>query len=549
MTGSRVLRCAIYTRKSSEEGLEQAFNSLDAQREACAAYIQSQRHEGWRPLPAHYDDGGFSGGTMERPALKQLLSDIAAGMVDLVVVYKVDRLTRALNDFAKIVEQLDSKNVSFVSVTQSFNTTTSMGRLTLNVLLSFAQFEREVTGERIRDKIAASKKRGMWMGGPVPLGYDCRERQLIVNDVEAQQVQHIFERYIALGNVGLLKRELHLQGHRSKTRTTKGGRTESFLFTNGALTRIITNPIYRGLVSHKGQHFVGQHEAIVSEELWKAVQAVLECRRRSHTSVPRARNRNPLLGLLSDDRERTYFVSYTKKPGHAPYRYYVTKNASDRKDRVRLPAAELEHHVIDGLRAYVADAQRVIDDVGQPCSVEKVIPALRELAATPEKAQWQTFRPLLKQVIYSSSGLDLHIDRSKLHVALGVSKQDDLNRSLCIRWSMRLHRTGHDIRLVIPSPNGEPEAAKRNPSLIRLVGQGRKWYRQLTSGAMPSLRAIATAEGFTERYVSRVLKGSLLAPDIVQRILDGRQPVTMTVRKLLDPIPSDWSEQRRYFGC
>jgi site-specific DNA recombinase len=549
MTTPSVFRCAIYTRKSSEEGLEQTFNSLDAQYEACTAYIHSQRHEGWRLLPTHYDDGGFSGGTMERPALKRLMSDIRAGKVDLVVVYKVDRLTRALNDFAKIVEQLDSKSVSFVSVTQSFNTTTSMGRLTLNVLLSFAQFEREVTGERIRDKIAASKKKGMWMGGPVPLGYDCRDRQLFVNEVEARQVRHIFERYGALGNFGLLKHELNAQGYRSKVRATKEGRPASFLFTNGALTRIVTNPIYRGLISHKGQLFLGQHDAIVPEELWKTAQANREHRRRCNTSVPRARSRNPLLGLLSDDCERTYYVSYTKKPRHSPYRYYVTKNALDRKDRARLPAVELESHVIDALRAYFADAQRVIDDLEKPSSIDKIVPTLRKLAITPEETQWQTFRPLIRKVIYSTSGLALHINRSALNVALNVPVQGDLNETLCIQRPMRLHRTGHDIRLVIPSSIGDPEAHKRNPSLIRLVAQGRKWYLQLTSGAMTSLRAIAAAEGVTERYVSRVLKGSLLAPDIVQRILDGRQPVTMTVRNLLDPIPTDWTEQRRFFGC
>ncbi len=220
---SHMLRCAIYTRKSSEEGLDQAFNSLDAQREACAAYIESQRHEGWTLLPARYDDGGFSGGNLERPAMQRLLADIAEGTLDLIVVYKVDRLTRSLSDFAKLVERLDAKNVSFVSVTQAFNTTTSMGRLTLNVLLSFAQFEREVTGERIRDKIAASKKKGMWMGGMVPLGYDVVDRKLVVNEAEAEQVRTIYRRYLELGGVAKLADALKAGGFRTRVRTAKGG--------------------------------------------------------------------------------------------------------------------------------------------------------------------------------------------------------------------------------------------------------------------------------------------------------------------------------------
>src|SRR5438552_2488090 len=250
---SKRSRCAIYARKSSEEGLEQAFNSLHAQREACAAFILSQKHEGWTVLPALYDDGGFSGGTMERPALKRLIADIEAGAIDVVVVYKVDRLTRALSDFAKLVEVFDRRGVSFVSVTQQFNTTTSMGRLTLNVLLSFAQFEREVTGERIRDKIAASKKKGLWMGGMPPLGYDVKNRKLVVNDAEARVVVDIYRRYLVLKSVRALKDELAGAGIGSKRRvrpdgTAYGGQS----FSRGALYLMLQNRVYRGEVTHKG---------------------------------------------------------------------------------------------------------------------------------------------------------------------------------------------------------------------------------------------------------------------------------------------------------
>src|SRR5580693_8764999 len=269
-------RCAIYTRKSSEEGLDQAFNSLDAQREACAAFILSQKHEGWTVLPGLYDDGGFSGGTMERPALKRLISDIEAGQIDVVVVYKVDRLTRALADFAKLVDVFDRRGVSFVSITQQFNTTTSMGRLTLNVLLSFAQFEREVTGERIRDKIAASKKKGMWMGGLVPLGYDLKGRRLVVNPKEAKIVQEIFSQYLRLGSVAELKRYLDQKRIRTKARISAGGRRfGGEPYARGGLYKLLRNEVYIGKIAHRGQSYVGQQPAIIEPEIWNNVSTLL----------------------------------------------------------------------------------------------------------------------------------------------------------------------------------------------------------------------------------------------------------------------------------
>src|SRR5450756_354082 len=270
-----IIPCAIYTRKSSEEGLEQDFNSLDAQREACAAYVLSQQHEGWRAIPTCYDDGGYSGGNMDRPALKKLLEDIDQKKIKVVVVYKVDRLTRALADFAKIVEIFDARGVSFVSVTQQFNTTTSMGRLTLNVLLSFAQFEREVTGERIRDKIAASKKKGMWMGGMPPLGFDVKNRKLVVNDAEARIVVEIYRRYLALKSVHALRDELADAGIKSKRRTRPdGAEYGGQKFSRGAFYLLLQNRLYRGEISHKGNSYPGEHPAIVDKPLWDEVQAV-----------------------------------------------------------------------------------------------------------------------------------------------------------------------------------------------------------------------------------------------------------------------------------
>ena len=301
MSAAKTLRCAVYTRKSTEDGLEQEFNSLHAQREACEAYILSQRHEGWTLVETHYDDGGFSGGNMERPGLRALLGDVESGLVDVIVVYKVDRLTRSLADFAKIVEQLDAREASFVSVTQAFNTTTSMGRLTLNVLLSFAQFEREVTGERIRDKIAASKKKGLWMGGPVPLGYEVIDRKLIPVPEEAERVRTIMRRYIGSRSANELIAQLEAEGIRTKVqRRTSGPHKGGIPFRRGSLFHLLKNPIYRGKIVHKGEVYEGEHEPIVDEQLWNAVQKRLQ-----EKAPPRRRAKNdPQQALLRGNCQR-----------------------------------------------------------------------------------------------------------------------------------------------------------------------------------------------------------------------------------------------------
>src|SRR5574337_1890768 len=278
----RRMRCAVYTRKSTDEGLDQEYNSIDAQRDAGHAYIASQRAEGWIPVADDYDDPAFSGGNMERPALRRMMADIEAGKIDVVVIYKIDRLTRSLADFSKMVEVFERYGVSFVSVTQQFNTTTSMGRLMLNILLSFAQFEREVTGERIRDKIAASKAKGMWMGGVPPLGYDVVERKLIVNEREAVLVRDIFRRYAEHGSAARLVRELDVEGHTTKAWLTQTGKQrpgrtidQQYLFT------LLRNRIYLGEISHNGQWYTGQHEAIVTSALWDGVHAFIERRKQA----------------------------------------------------------------------------------------------------------------------------------------------------------------------------------------------------------------------------------------------------------------------------
>ncbi len=354
-------RCAIYTRKSSEEGLEQDFNSLDAQRESCEAFIASQKHEGWSALAEMYDDGGISGATMDRPALKRLLADIEAGRIDTVVVYKVDRLTRSLGDFAKIVEVFDQAGVSFVSVTQAFNTTTSMGRLTLNMLLSFAQFEREVTGERIRDKIAASKKKGMWMGGLPPLGYDVDDKKLVVNLAEAKTVRHIFTRYTALGSVRALKDDLDRDVIVSKRRVDKYGRqTGGNSLARGALYLMLQNPIYRGRIVHKDQSYPGQHEAMIDQALWDRVQAILATNRVDRKNGGGARDPSLLAGLIFDAAGERMTPTHANKKGRRN-RYYVSHSLIRRgrpkasETARRVPAGEIERIVQDRIVAFLGD--------------------------------------------------------------------------------------------------------------------------------------------------------------------------------------------------
>lgn len=546
---SRALRCAIYTRKSSEEGLDQAFNSLDAQREACAAYIESQRHEGWTLLSTRYDDGGFSGGNLERPAMQRLLADIAEGKLDLIVVYKVDRLTRCLSDFAKLVEQLDAKNVSFVSVTQAFNTTTSMGRLTLNVLLSFAQFEREVTGERIRDKIAASKKKGMWMGGMVPLGYDIVDRKLVVKEPEAEQVRTIYRRYLEFGGVAKLAEALKAEGFRTRVRTAKGGTSYGGCSpSNGALFKILTNPIYRGEVRHRDARYPGQHQAIVPEHLWNAAQLLRERTRRAASTLPKAQQKNPLLGLLTDEHGRRYKAVHTTK-ARRRYRYYVAKVAENGVPAARYPADELEQHVAACIGAFLADPQRVLDAVIEPndetCATKQAIANLE--AMKTERARTQTpasWRGIVRGVRMESRALLIRIDRQRLRVALGIPESAaGPETTIDLHQPLRFHRTAHELRLVIPSEGAPEESAKRDDSLVRFIARGRHWYRQITSGEMPSIQAIAKAEGVTERYVARVLRGSLLAPVLMQKILDGQQPLSLTGRSLLDAPDIRWKGQ------
>ena len=418
------VHCAIYTRKSSEEGLEQEFNSLQAQREACEAFINSQRQEGWVCLPAAFDDGGFSGATMERPALQRLLADITAGRVDTVVVYKIDRLTRSLADFAKIVEILDARGASFVSVTQQFNTTTSMGRLTLNVLLSFAQFEREVIGERIRDKIAASKRKGMWMGGVPPLGYRVEDRKLVVIDSEAETVRAIFRCYAERGSVRLLKQELEARGINSKAWTSASGRIIGGKpFSRGALYLILRNRTYLGEIVHNGRSHPGEHPPIIDQPLWDTVQAQLASNTAERNASSRTRQPSLLAGMLFDGSGNAMTPTHAVKKG-THYRYYVsrpliTKDRSDGSAGLRLPAEAIEQLVTGRVRRWLLDPGSIYPVThANGSALRRLIACAAEIGKSwpqlPATRQRALLAGLVKRIDISANQIDIHLRATRL---------------------------------------------------------------------------------------------------------------------------------------
>jgi site-specific DNA recombinase len=537
-----ILRCAIYTRKSSEEGLEQEFNSLHAQREACTAYIASQKHEGWQPVKTHYDDGGFSGGNMERPALKQLLEDIEAGKVNAVVVYKVDRLTRSLTDFSKIIERFDKQSVSFVSVTQQFNTTSSMGRLTLNVLLSFAQFEREVTSERIRDKIAASKKKGMWMGGFVPLGYDLENRKLLINAEETKTVQYIYRRYLDLGCVRLLKEDLDRHGIHSKTRGNKSGCS----FSRGILYKILSNPIYIGQICHKGTCHPGQHQAIIDQELWERVQQHMASNSVEHKTRSSNTVSCPLANKLFDvSGERLVSVHVNKKGRR--YRYYISESLrADPKDASptgwRLPGQEIEQVIKHAALEIIHDDVAITTALQESgISIHQISSALNAVG----KIQNDT-ADLIKRFIQR---VELQQDGIRLILSLAtlvVPEIDSYAVTIVRDIPMQMKRRGAEIRLVI----GCGGTARVDQTLLKTLVRAYKWFNDLVSGKVRNMAEIASQEGVDNSYVSRVITLAFLAPDIIESVIAGRQPADLTVEKLTKRVnlPFDWTQQRQLLG-
>jgi DNA invertase Pin-like site-specific DNA recombinase len=558
------VRCAIYTRKSSEEGLEQEFNSLQAQREACEAFIDSQRHEGWVCQRAAYDDGGFSGATMDRPALQQLLADLTAGRVDTVVVYKIDRLTRSLADFAKIVEILDTKDASFVSVTQQFNTTTSMGRLTLNVLLSFAQFEREVIGERIRDKIAASKQKGMWMGGVPPLGYQAQDRKLVVVDSEAEIVRLIFRRYAELGSVRLLKDELEARDIQSKLRTSGAGRISGGKpFARGALYLMLQNRIYRGEIVHNQQCHLGEHKPIIDQPLWDAVQTQL-AGNAAQREGGKTRQPSLLAGMLFDHDGNRMTPSHAIKKG-TRYRYYVsgsliTKDRTENSGGLRIPAAEIEHLVssrvhrwlLDPGSIYKSTSARLPDASTQQRLVARAADIGKHWPELPVARKRAVLTGLIERVEVSVDQIDIRLRPSRLSALLDTaatsqSVNDDETEILSV--PVRLRRAGREIRMVIDG--ADPFAAsKPDARLIRLLIRACRFNAALAQGEGIPFAALAQREGVGRSYFTRLVRLSYLAPDITQAILDGRQPRDLTAEKLLEHsrLPLAWHDQRIALG-
>lgn len=569
--------CAIYTRKSSEEGLEQGFNSLDAQREACEAYVLSQQHEGWRLREDRYDDGGYSGGTLVRPALQRLLEDIALKRVQVVVVYKVDRLTRSLADFAKIVERFDAQGVSFVSVTQQFNTTSSMGRLTLNVLLSFAQFEREVTGERIRDKIAASKQKGLWMGGIAPMGYRAEGsvgmRTLVIDEVGASLIRHIYSRYLALGCVRSLKQELDAAcvvtpGQIAQSGRVFGGRP----FSRGQLYRMLSHPIYLGQTVHHDQVYAGQHAAIVDEDLWEAVQVKLAENRQGYQARRSSPSSSLLTGLVVDGQGQRLVPSHSQKQSRR-YRYYVSEPLitgvrEAAPAGMRLPAQELETVVLDALGSWLTDANAMLSALEPtPAAIQGLLARAKSLAhaleapaqhdaesslssRTEASAQrYAVVQALVERVVVLVDAVQIHVRVAVLRE--GKRGKQPLASLPVVRLEVPVHvqRCGLSNRLLIQGSH-QARLQAVNGRLIQQLAKGHDWLEQLTSGKVRSLGEIGTREGVQNSYVTHVIYRAFLAPDIVRAILAGTQPAYLhleMLRKLL-PLPVDWAEQRTVLG-
>jgi DNA invertase Pin-like site-specific DNA recombinase len=518
------IRCAIYTRVSTDQGLEQDFNSLDAQYDASQAYIRSQAHAGWTLIRSKYDDGGFSGGNTERPALQRLLDDVRAEKIDIIVVYKVDRLTRSLADFAKLVELFDHHGVSFVSVTQQFNTTTSMGRLTLNVLLSFAQFEREVTSERIRDKIAASKRKGLWVGGMAPLGYDTKDRKIVVNAAEADRVAAIFKRYLELGSLNPLMADLRDKGIVTKVRTLKTGATVGGIpFTRGALAHLLRNRFYIGEVAFKGEILPGEQPAIIERDLFDAVQAKLNEQITNQKTV-RMKSEALLAGCIFDDRGNRMTPSHARKRG-IKYRYYISavlvQGLQDQAGSVsRVSAPEIESLVVKAVRR----------QVGQP---------------TTSKDDVSLIHDHLARVEIQLDRLVVELD----HTPDANTKRKSRRQKIEVPW----RKAPSTRRREILSPESAPPRITRpirsenRTLLITSIARGRRWLNEIIANSGMTVETIAAREDCSSRKVNMTISLAFLAPSLVQAAINGRLPHGMGVTRLCD-LPPEWSRQHQVLG-
>jgi site-specific DNA recombinase len=517
------VRCAIYTRVSTDQGLEQDFNSLDAQYDASQAYIRSQAHAGWILLRGKYDDGGFSGGNTERPALQRLLADVTAGKIDVIVVYKVDRLTRSLADFAKLVELFDTHDVSFVSVTQQFNTTTSMGRLTLNVLLSFAQFEREVTSERIRDKIAASKRKGLWVGGMAALGYDTKDRKISINEIEADRVRTIFRSYLRLGSLNRLMTDLRDQGIVTKVRTLKTGKTVGGIpFTRGPLAHLLRNRFYIGEVAFKGEVLPGEQPAIVDRQLFDAVQAKLTQQMNNH-KIARMRSEALLAGRIFDDRGNRMTPTHVRKRG-IKYRYYLSstllQGQAQRSGSIRrVPATHIEALVTRSVREHLKPSEPIDDQ--------------SLVADYVKRVEIQQERLIIQLT---------HIEKSGRRRAQEADTLD-------VPWRKTPVTRRREMLLPASDPphHVRPIRSETRATLIASIARGRRWLNELVVDANADVERIAKREGCSVRQVNMTISLAFLAPDLVKAAIEGRLPRGIGVTRLRD-APVEWSRQTAMLG-
>ena len=510
--GPKAIRCTIYTRKSTDHGLELEFNSLDAQREACEAYIKSQASQGWQAVPKRYDDPAYSGGNLDRPAVQRLLKDIEAGLIDVVVVYKIDRLTRSLADFAKLVEVFDARAVSFVAVTQQFNTTTSMGRLTLNVLLSFAQFERELASERVRDKVAASRKKGKWTGGSLPLGYDSKDKRLVVNPAEAKIVRMIFSRYLALRSFQKLIDELNGAGIATKRREIAGRISGAIPFTYGPLAYLLKNRTYRGQTGHSGSWFNGEHEPIISSDTFEQVQELLKTNSAGRTG-PRQRTGALLSGLIYDDRGNRLSPSYSVKNG-IRYPFYVSSALlRGHKERVgsapRIAATEIEAAVLLAVRSHLSEEE------GSGLTPRMLI------------EQWIT------RIVVSGRRvvISLRAQEGEKPAAIEIPRSEQTKRDLA-----------H-----IDEENAKATAHSPNPALLQALIRAHVWLRQLFDGTYESVEALAKAADIHPKVVRSRIKFAFLAPAVTRALLNEELAPTLGVDAFND-VPLGWDEQQRHLG-
>lgn len=552
------VRCAIYTRKSSEDGLEQEFNSLDAQREACAAYITSQKIEGWVQVLESYDDGGLSGGTLERSGLLRLLADIRSGKVDQVVLYKIDRLTRSLADFAKIVDILDEAGASFVSVTQSFNTATSMGRLTLNMLLSFAQFEREVTAERIRDKIAASKKKGLWMGGNVPLGYEPNGRTLKVNETDAKIIRTIYDLYSRHQNIRKTKEESDKLGLKTAIRTLSSGRLKGGTsFSFGHIYHILTNPIYAGRIRHKAEVYPGQHPAIIEPEVWDALQqqlksgAVMSRSRKSRNGENRKKQVSLLIGKVFDETGDRLTPSHTKTAKGRRLRYYVSHRlvrSSGPKDPSgwRLPAPELEELVARLIRKHLSTPM-VQASIVRDASAEEVASITGLLAEIPDKESASDdevrseLLPLVERVKINPGKIRIALLADKIAEVLAIEVGRLCVEQLEFETEFRHRKRGVETKLILADASGY-----RDETLFKNIALAHRYFDLIRGGK--TYTEIAETEGTSKRRIQLLVELAFMSPDAIRDVWEGQQSMGLTSEWLKShSVPPLWKEQRALF--